>query len=411
LLVGSLGFIYWRHRSLEGYPDVGDPFNVQEALEPTIVPDSENAYVLYAAAYSQYTRPPASAAAGAFSVTHWTAASPDGRNHLATNRKALDVWRAGTERPKALYHQIRGRSLETLLPLVDSLNQFSHLGLLEGSRVESLGDMDAAWGWYRAVLRSSRHAAHGFLVQRLIGAATHKRASDHIFRWAADPRVEPQLLRRALDDVIASDEMTPPMSQSLKWEYLILMRDMDEMRVLVTELPTPFASRDWYRQHAALNQGVDSLQRAHVTLSNDRERSRRVLRMLYANWLAQVDKPSRLRAKIAVQKPRLIYEADPTAPYAARALPPQALARALDRTMLAKAAFSMDLPAQAGPVWELDGPVARERLRQADLVVFLATQLHQREHGQPPATVQDLVGPYLRAIPEDYKEPANASKQ
>ena len=37
--------------------------------------------------------------------------------------------------------------------------------------------------------------------------------------------------------------------------------------------------------------------------------SRRVLRLLYANWLPQIDKPADQRASIAIRKPTLIYAA------------------------------------------------------------------------------------------------------
>lgn len=43
--------------------------------------------------------------------------------------------------------------------------------------------------------------------------------------------------------------------------------------------------------------------------------------------------------------------------------------------------------------------IDRERATQAALVVHLASELHRRERGRPPADPEDLVGPYLRALP------------
>jgi hypothetical protein len=80
------------------------------------------------------------------------------------------------------------------------------LAALEGSRLEEQGKMAEAWVWYRAMLRSSRMVSrHAGLVERRYGAKMHFLAAKRILRWAADPRVDAGLLRRALDDVLAAD--------------------------------------------------------------------------------------------------------------------------------------------------------------------------------------------------------------
>ena len=85
------------------------------------------------------------------------------------------------------------------------------------------------------------------------------------------------------------------------------------------------------------------VQRARLRATNDVERSRRVLRLLYANWLAQVDRPADERAPIAIQKPNVIFAADPSAPPAARAIAPEDLDAAIDQTLLADVLFSPSL--------------------------------------------------------------------
>jgi hypothetical protein len=377
-------------------PDVGDPFDLEAALRSAPVAPGENAFTLYRVASAKLGR----SSNPQEDVLDWEGASPTLRAYLASNREALDLWREGTERPEAIYYQTGEATLATILPVIQDLMMLARLGLLEGARLEASGDMAGAWGWYRAALRSSRHAAMaGFLVERQIGAAIHGRACDRLTRWAADPRVDAGLLRRALDDVAAIDAMTPPLSESLKREYFIRLRDLDEMNILVEDLPPPVGDPNWYRQRPIANKGLGYVQRARVSLENDRERSRRVLRLVFANWLAQVDKPARLRARVATRQPVMLYEADPSAPPAARALPPEDLAREVGRTLLAREAMKVILER---PSWEADGILARERSRQAALVVTLAEQLYRREHGRPPSDVGELVGPYLEAIPEDY---------
>ena len=67
-------------------------------------------------------------------------------------------------------------------------------------------------------------------------------------------------------------------------------------------------------------------------------------------------------------------------------------------------------PEVGRPVWELDGPLAQERRCMAALVVTLAEQLYRREHGAPPRSPRDLVGPYLKELPDD-DEPGRGNPQ
>ena len=46
-----LGMAIWQIRSLDELPDIGDPFDVAEALRPVDLPDEQNAYVVYATAH------------------------------------------------------------------------------------------------------------------------------------------------------------------------------------------------------------------------------------------------------------------------------------------------------------------------------------------------------------------------
>src|SRR5829696_4681141 len=54
-IVGWIAFVgvtIWRTASLDGLPDVGDPFDVAEARRPVEIPDADNAFVAYAAAHN-----------------------------------------------------------------------------------------------------------------------------------------------------------------------------------------------------------------------------------------------------------------------------------------------------------------------------------------------------------------------
>ncbi len=404
VLLVAAGLWAWWATQLWGLPDVGDPFDV-EAFEAVRIPDDRNAFVVY--------RDAASMLEGVVSASRrqkrglvwihfpgeWSEADQAWRDFLADGRAALDLWRSGSDRPDARYDHPEGLSLHTLLPVTQKFFLFVRMGALEGSRLQAEGDMAGAWGWYRAVLRSSRHSGrHGLLYERLVGAAMHKVGAGALTRWADDPRVDAPLLRQALAEVIAIDALTAPRSDAIKWEYLVFIHTMDDPD-LVEDLLTsrqPGDPGDWCQDLPVADAAKRPIQAARLLAANDRERSLRVARLMTANWLAQVDRPPSRRARLAQVDPP-IYEADPTAPPASRALPPGELAKWLDSSLLAR----WDLRHQVRYAPLID----RERIRQARLVVHLADRLYRRERGGPPPTPQALVGTYLEALPEGYDAP------
>jgi hypothetical protein len=191
------------------------------------------------------------------------------------------------------------------------------------------------------------------------------------------------------------------------------LRDLEEMRVMVGDIPMPGGRFGLLEQMVAASGAKAPIQRFCLRASNDVERSRRAARLLFANWLALVDKPATKRAPIAISKPTLIYATDPTAPPAARAVAPDVLNMAIDHTALAQEMFrpgafstSNGTPMSRAP-WEGDGSLAQETRHRAALIVKLAAELCRREHTKPPATAGALVGTYLKVLPEgiDRDEP------
>ena len=174
---------------------------------------------------------------------------------------------------------------------------------------------------------------------------------------------------------------------------------------MTDEIPMPGGQSGWFEQIARLTGTKTSLQRIRFRATNDVERSRRVLRLLFANWLAQVDKPAGRRAPIAIPKPTLIYAADPSAPQAARAIAPADLDAAIGHTFLAQQYIRPMFWVPDGPVgwagwaWEGESSLAREPRRRAVLIVKLAAELYRRERGKSPANAGALVGDYLKELP------------
>jgi hypothetical protein len=407
LLIVAGAWAWWLTQ-LWGLPDVGDPFDVA-AFEAVSVPDERNAFFEYREAASMSSR-----TLGKFQKimkadelnrfpASWSEAGAHWRDFLAESGEAMAIWRAGSEKPDFLYVHADGLSFRTLLAVTQELRMLARLAVLEGSRLEDRGDMAGAWGWYRSALRSSRHSGrHGFLIERVVGAAMHDEASKGLTRWAADPRVDAPMLRRALDEVIAIDAMTAPASEALKQEYLVSVRSMGDPNligdVLVNQNPGDPA--DWCQDLPVSFANKERIQRARVFAADDRERTVHVSRLMIANWLAQVDKPPSRRSGLVRKEPP-IYEPDPDGPPSSRALPPEKLSGWLDSSMLAPRHFRF--------LSKYAPPIDRERARQARLVVHLADQLYRREHGgDPPPSPSALVGPYLKALPEWLDAPASA---
>ena len=76
------------------------------------------------------------------------------------------------------------------------------------------------------------------MLERVAGAFIHRIAARRIIRWAGD---RASILRccAALEDTLAADAMTPRLSENMKLEYLMCIRDLIELRVVVDEIPLP----------------------------------------------------------------------------------------------------------------------------------------------------------------------------
>jgi hypothetical protein len=290
--------------------------------------------------------------------------------------------------------------------MLDEAAVLTGMAALEGSRLEQAGAMDDAWEWYRAILRCSRLVGrHGCLAQRILGANIHALAARLIVRWAADPRVGAGLLRRALHDTLAADTLTPPVSEAVKIGHLLCLRSLESVtsyQKMMLSLGRPYPLFGG-RQNGLLDQLLPwtvkvPLQRFRVAMSNEVERSRRAIRLLDANWLAQADRPPGRQAPLAMRRPTWIHANDPTAPAAARAVSPEVLARAIDRLEIT---FLLDSGNDPGdPPWGERGELTRERRRRSALIVRLAAEVYRREHGEPPASAGALLDSILKELPE-----------
>ena len=146
--IALIGGTIWKMRSLDGLPDVGDPFDVAEMRGPVEIPDADNAFVDYAAAARQLVIPPettdetgwdsfcGAVRDGEFKTLAWSLTTPKHRAYLEARRAALETWREGSGRPDAVYHQPGRVRLGSVMNLIDEMALLAGMAALEGSRLE-----------------------------------------------------------------------------------------------------------------------------------------------------------------------------------------------------------------------------------------------------------------------------------
>jgi hypothetical protein len=321
----------------------------------------------------------------AWDVSDWSAADPEIRRWADDHRKALEAWVPTNDRPDSLLVQPEALRMRTDLEELQRVRRYVRLALLEGSRLEQSGDLAGAWQMYRAALRASRHAGrHGGTNQRLMGSHLLRQSSPRIEAWIDRPDVTPELLRRAIGDIEACRAMTSPASEMVRAEYfsaLDAVKGTDRWWQMSDS--GSYSNVHWYNQ-------FDAGRWAYRFLRREPERSARVLRLIAAGYLAQCDRPRSLRPKLLFPF-LLIYDHDARTPQSVRAISPAVL------ESWARDSIVMDL----GPfLVHLQGYLDAEVWAFELLTMKMAERAFEIERGRPPKTYGELLGPYLKELPD-----------
>ena len=297
-LAGTALAIWWL-TSLDGLPDIGDPFDVA-AMRAFSIPDDQNAFIFFRRANEELGRWPLSPPEEARAVTvAWSKADPKVRAWVEANRSALGLFLQGAERSDGISRRpgepYSGRYSDELGP-----HHLTLLALLEGRRRAEEGDMAGAWDCYRAALRATVHSARrGGITERYFAGIHHGWLRKPVQTWAADLRTTIPQLRRALEEAVESRPRPAWHAFSLKIEYLDWMRDLERARH-----PVFYALQEEWTYHLGdmeLPRDLTvPLYHARRFLLREPERSRRAIRLLFANWLAHFEGPASPRPKSAV---------------------------------------------------------------------------------------------------------------
>jgi hypothetical protein len=402
----ALALTIWWLTILSGLPNIGDPFDVA-ALREVTIPEDQNAFAFLRRAHEKLTPLPEllRAVRTASPTVGWSQADPKLRAWVEANRPALELFRQGADQADGIWpsagepYWLRYRDASWRYRIFHG--GLMWLALLEGGRRAESGDPAGAWDCYRAVLRMTNLLRRrGSLTLRFHANTIHTQLRQRLATWATDPRTTTPQLRRALEEAVASQPRPEWDAFSLKLEYLELMRYLEQ-----NHDPNYQAIEEHLTYHLGPIEVPTDISvylfAGRRFLMREPERSRRALRVLFANWLAHVEvpelRPSRpaVRAALLIEKRTTtlpLYPVSPRAPAIARALSPHEVATWLVTITDAR-------PFLGGFLW----PSIRNQERRGyrDLVVMLATELFHRERGVLPPAEEALVGSYLQTLPDD----------
>ena len=188
LAVAGLALAIWWLTSLNGLPDVGDPFNVA-VLRSFRLPDEENAFSFFRRAKEALTPLPKvpSAQHDRYSVLPWSKIDPKLRAWVEANRQTVDLFLEGAEQSDGISRR-RAKVTRSVTASAEP-GWLIWLVLSEGGRREEIGDMAGAWDCYRAVLRMTVFVRRrGSLFYRAVANSHHDLLRKRLATWAADPR-------------------------------------------------------------------------------------------------------------------------------------------------------------------------------------------------------------------------------
>jgi hypothetical protein len=409
MLVFVLGLVFmagaleaWRGASLIGLPNIGDPFDVAE-FRSFRIPEQDDAIVLLRQAQEKLTRMPGlpSAVLRRGPSVGWSKAAPELRDWVAANRDLLEVFRMASERKDGIPHPGFDQDLYRHY----FVGEFAWLVLLEGSRLDEQGDMEGAWRWYRSLFRMKVHVMRrGSVFQRFLTDGNCSDLRPQIATWAANPRTSVPLLRQALADILAGEPKPEWDVFSLKIDYLAQMHEFDSKWGIVQQGEDE--DQHWKIGGEDLPPNLAWIPYATKRYFwNEPERSRRVMRLAFANWLAHAENEDPQLQKPAVHATFRMgnrttgvdfYSVDPKARAEARKLAPADLAKWFVGTRDAKILLSR--------FWPWPAIRTTERREHRALVLILADELYKRDHGKPPTSEADLIGSYLDRLPSDGSE-------
>ena len=265
----------WWLTSLNGLPDYDEPFDVA-AFRAHTVPDDQNAFTFLGKADEALTSPASNVEVA------WSQAGPQLRNWALANGPALELFHRGAEQSDAAHPPGN--------PTVNGTRVIG-LALLVGSKREESGDTAGAWNCYRAVLRIIGHIRRrGSLHQRFdVNPYWVSWLRRRLATWVVNPKTTIQDIRGAIEEATLSEPRPDWDALALKGGYVEIMRSLEQPvhSSILHDIGWEYSGRIDDMQLSP--EMADFFDGSRRFLLREPERSRRVLRLLCANWLSHVE--------------------------------------------------------------------------------------------------------------------------
>ncbi len=381
LVIGS-PFLY-RASRLWKLPDIGEPFDVQEftSYKPA---DDENAFTYYALVKDRRTPDPklttVKTLANGYEMTHLSLSfdqvlesnttdfpyRKEWESWIAENDDVLQAWKQGSEKTESLHILPAEMHVATLLPVIDEMHSIARLVVVKAKQLADDGKLDEAWELYRALFRCSRHLGqHSFVIDRHVGIAHyHQTCRAVLNHWARQPGITDKQLATAIQQLTDINEMTPPLADGFKTEYLMYMNTLSRS--------------DWTLRISEQIEGgstEDIFGPLNLWLQNEPEFTRRLLKLYFAEAVFSVE-TSRQQTK----------GQQPVGPIEKLGLSGKRLERLSKSSALGKA-----FPRAYTHFYTSDGA---DRARQVMLISLLSAYRFKLANGRFPKTIGELQTAY-----------------
>ncbi|TWT61801.1 hypothetical protein [Rubinisphaera italica] len=228
LVLIAAPYLYRSYR-LSLISDPGEPFDVEAFIVEHTVPDSDNALSLFHEAIGSLKGTiPKDELSDIYDI-FWEETPPDERmqtalDYVKYNEQALLIWEKASCMPNFFEVQPDQISYTSPLEILKPTRQLSQMIAIQAWIASQNGDDTEATKWLLCNLRTSRLITlNSCMFNRTYGIAIHNMTTEMIVKWLAHQQLTLTELKQLLNEIQKIYQMTPPISDFIKMEYLMLL--------------------------------------------------------------------------------------------------------------------------------------------------------------------------------------------
>lgn len=310
---------------------------------------------------------------------------------LRSKSMVLDEFQIASEMERSSGPSLETADDTTAVNIHQNLRRLVVLAEAEAVRFERMGDLQVAWGWHLANLRCARHCMMPrFVICYLIGVGVRTYTYVGIARWAEHSELTNEQLQIARNELSIDLAEHVPILDLLKANYLCF-RNMMNRENGPNHL---FPKWEMAKPEEPL---VIAAKKAVIWTIGQPEIVLRLARQALLNNSYQIARPVHLRQKAYLSKQEIVFEVDSKRHWFSAQLDPIELRQLLD-------IYLQRIPSLDGYLLggvSLDKTNRQTAARRSCLDVVLAVHQYQRQNGQFPESIQQLVPDFLEVVPVD----------